>query len=200
MKNLVLAALIVASLCPTGFAQRTFEVTGTPVPVTLVKKNYGRMPKGIAAYDLNICNSSRVKQPVVSSEIYQALSRSDGTLQPIGRQIVLASMLRSHNWNALRILSLALNSAMGVLTVLNASKAGGSGQLLAAIALGSLSTQQLTMGLNKNTSAGQLEKFDAQVLEPALVLDAGSCVERTVFTAGQNSKVKKPAALSFHVR
>jgi hypothetical protein len=93
-----------------------------------------------------------------------------------------------------------MNSAMGVLTVLNASKTGGSGQLLAAIALGSLSTQQLTMGLNKSTSAGQLEKFDAQVLERALVLDAGSCVERTVFTAGQNSNVKKPAALSFHVR
>jgi hypothetical protein len=100
---------------PRGICAEHVPSDRTPVPVSLVKKNYGRMPKGIAAYDLNICNSSRVKQPVVSSEIYQALSRSDGTLQPIGRQIVLASMLRSHNWNALRILNLALNSAMGVL-------------------------------------------------------------------------------------
>ncbi|MGI9072491.1 MAG: hypothetical protein ACR2JB_14520 [Bryobacteraceae bacterium] len=200
MKNLVLAVLISASLCAEAFAQSTFEVTGTPVPVTLVKQNYGRVPKGIAAYDLNICNSSRAKQSIVSSEIYQALSKSDGTLQPIGRHIVLASLLRSHNWSALRIISLALSSAMGVLTVINSSKNGGSGQLLAAIALGSLSTQQLTMGLKGNTSADQLEKFDSQVLEPALVLDAGSCVERTVFTAGQGSKVNKPAALSFHVR
>jgi hypothetical protein len=200
MKNLVLAALIIASLCAEGFAQSTFEVTGTPIPVTLVKQNYGRLPKGIAAYDRNICNSSRAKQSVVSSEIYQALSRSDGSLQPIGRQIVLASMLRSQNWSALRILGLALNSAMGVLTVISSKKNSGSGQLLAAIALGSLSTQQLTIGLKGSTSADQLEKFDAQVLEPALVLDAGSCVERTVFTAGQDSKVQKPAALSFHVR
>jgi hypothetical protein len=200
MKNLVLAALIITSLCAKGFAQSTFEVTGTPVPVTLVKQSYGRMPKGIAAYDLTICNSSRAKESVVSSEIYQALSRSDGSLQPIGRQIVLASMLRTQTWSAQRIISLALNSAMGVLTVLSSSKTGGSGQLLAAIALGSLSTQQLTTGLTGNRSSDQLEKFDAQVLEPALVLDAGSCVERTVFAAAQNSKVKKPAALSFHVR
>jgi hypothetical protein len=55
------------------------------------------------------------------------------------------------------------------------------------------------MGRNTNVSADQLEKFDTQVLEPALVLDSGSCVERTLFTAGQDSKVK-PAILSFHVR
>src|SRR6266513_1245940 len=126
MKNLVLAALIMISLYAKGFAQSTFEVTGTPVPLTLMKQNYGRMPKGIAAYDLNICNSSRVKQSVVSSEMYQALANSDGALQPIGRQIVLASMLRSQNWSAQRILSLVLNSAVGVLTVITSSKNGGS--------------------------------------------------------------------------
>src|SRR6266513_683861 len=117
MKNLVLAALIMISLYAKGFAQSTFEVTGTPVPLTLVKQSYGRMPKGIAAYDLNICNSSRAKQSVVSNEIYQALSKSDGSLQPIGRQIVLASMLRTQNWSAQRIISVVLNSVMGVLTV-----------------------------------------------------------------------------------
>jgi hypothetical protein len=92
----------------------------------------------------------------------------------------------------------ALNAATGVLTVLASSK-GSSEQVLAAIGLGSVSTQQLTNGLNGNTTSDQLEKFEAQVLEPALVLDAGSCVERTVFTAS-DSKVKNPAGLSFHVR
>jgi hypothetical protein len=197
MKNVVLAVVSIASLGTAAFAQSTFEVTGTPIPVTLLKQNYGKTPKGIAAYDLNICNSSRVKQSVVSSEIYQALSRSDATLQPIGRDIVLASILRTPNWSTLRILSIALNAATGVLMVLTSSK--GSSQLLAAIALGSVGTQQLTTGLKGNTTADQLEKFDTQVLEPALVLDAGSCVERTVFTAS-DSKVKKPAGLSFHVR
>jgi len=197
MKNLGLAALIITSLCAESFAQSTFEVTGTPLPATLLKQNYGKTPKGTAAYDLNICNSSHVRQSVVSSEIYQALSRSDAMLQPIGRQVILASILRTQNWSTPRILSLALNAATGVLMLLTSPK--GSGQLVAAIALGSLSTQQVTTGLTGNATADQLEKFEAQVLEPALVLDAGSCVERTVFTA-LDSKVKRPAGLSFHVR
>jgi hypothetical protein len=197
MKNFVLALVSVAFFGASGLAQSTFEVTGTPIPDTLSKQNYGKTPKGIVAYDLNICNSSKAKQSVVSSEIYQALSRSDPTLQPIGRQIVLASILRTQNWSTLRILSVALNAAAGVLMVLASSK--GSEQVLAAIALGSVSTQQLTNRLKGNSTSDQLEKFEAQVLEPALVLDAGSCVERTVFTTS-DSKVKKPAALSFHVR
>jgi hypothetical protein len=197
MKNVVLAVVSIVSVSTAGFAQSTFEVTGTLIPAALLKQNYGKTPKGIAAYDLNICNSSHATQSVVSSEIYQALSRSDETLQPIGRQIVLASILGTQNWTTLRILNIALNAATGVLMVLTSSK--GSGQLLAAIALGSVSTQQLTTGLKGSTTADQLEKFDAQVLEPALVLDAGSCVERTVFTA-LDSKVKKPEGLSFHVR
>lgn len=197
MKNLVLVVVSVACLGAPGFAQSTFYVTGTPIPATLSKQNYGKTPKGIVAYDVNICNSSRAKQSVVSSEIYQALSKSDATLQPIGRQIALASILRTQNWSTLRILTIALNAASGVLMVLSSSK--GSEQLLSAIALGSISTQQLTTGVNGNTTADQLEKFEAQVLEPALVLDAGSCAERTIFTA-LDSKVKKPVGLSFHVR
>src|SRR5947209_13366597 len=106
MKTVVLAVVSSAALGTACFAQGTFEVTGTPIPVTLLKQNYGKTPKGIAAYDLNICNSSRIKQSVVSSEIYQALSRSDATLQPIGRDIVLASILRTPNWSTLRILSI----------------------------------------------------------------------------------------------
>jgi hypothetical protein len=199
MKNLVFAALMIAFLAIAGFAQSTFEVTGTPVPVTLLKQNYGKTPKGITAYDLSICNSSSTKQSVVSSEIYQALATSNPAIQPIGRQIVLGSILRTQNWSVLRILGVVLNSASSVVAVLSSSKDGGSGRFLAAVALGSLSAQQLTMGQNTNVSADQLEKFDTQVLEPALVLDGGSCVERTVFTAAQDSKIK-PASLSFHVR
>lgn len=198
MKSLVSSALILAFLCATGFAQ-TLEVTGTPVPETLVKQNYGRVPKAFAAYDLNICNSSHVKQSVVSSDIYLALSRSETILHPIGRQIVLASLLRSQNWNAQRILSLVLNAGIGVLALIDSSRDGGSGRLLAAITLGSVSAQQLTMGSRGNTSADQLERFDMQVLEPVLVLDAGSCVERTVFAVAQDSNVKKPLGLSFYV-
>ncbi len=144
MKNFVVAVVSIASLGAASFAQSTFEVTGTPVPVTLLKQNYGKTPKGITAYDLSICNSSSAKQSVVSSEIYQALSKSNPAIQPIGRQIVLASILRTQNWSVLRILNIALNSASGVLMVLSSSKNGGPGQLLAAVALGSVSAQQLT--------------------------------------------------------
>jgi hypothetical protein len=197
MKHIGLAALIIAFLSAESFAQSTFEVTGTPLPATLIQQNYGKTPKGITAYDLNICNSSLVRQSVVSAEIYQALSQSDATLQPIGRQIVLASILRTQNWSTSRILNIALNAVTGALMILAPPK--GSGQLLAAIALGTQSTQQLTSGLPGSTTTDQLEKFEAQVLEPALVLDAGSCAERTVFTA-LDPGVKKPAGLSFHVR
>jgi hypothetical protein len=199
MKNVVLAVVAIASLGAAALGQSTFEVTGTPIPVTLLKQNYGKMPKSISAYDLSICNSSRAKQSVVSSEIYQALSKSNPAIQPIGRQIVLASVLRTQNWSVLRILNLVLNSASAVLGVLGSSENGGSERALAAIALGSFSAQQLTTGQNTSVSADQLEKFETQVLEPALVLDSGSCVERTVFTAMQDSRIK-PADLSFHVR
>jgi hypothetical protein len=197
MKHVGLAALILTSLCSGSFGQSTFEVTGTPLPATLLKQNDGKTPKGITAYDLNICNSSGLRQSVVSSEIYQALSRSDAALQPTGRHVVLASILRTQNWSALRLVNIALNAVTGALMVLAPPK--GSGQLLAAIALGTLATQQLTSGLPGSTAADQLEKFEAQVLQPALVLDAGSCAERTVFTA-LDPEVTKPAGLSFHVR
>jgi hypothetical protein len=54
-------------------------------------------------------------------------------------------------------------------------------------------------------SADQVEKFEAQVLEPALVLDSGSCVERTVFvitTASSKGKANlriTAEPLSFHI-
>src|ERR1700719_669564 len=103
MKNFVVVIVSIAFLGAACFAQSTFEVTGTPIPGTLSKQNYGKTPKGITAYDLSICNSTRTKQSVVSSEIYQALSKSNPVIQPIGRQIVLASVLQTQNWSVLRI-------------------------------------------------------------------------------------------------
>jgi hypothetical protein len=202
MKHVVLAMVSITFLGVGGFAQSTFEVTATPVPLALLKQNYGKTPKGITGYELSICNSSRAQQSVVSSEIYQAMSKSNPAIQPLGRQMVLGSILRAQNWGALRILGIVLNSASNVLMVLSSSKYGGSQRVLAAIALGSLSAQELTVGQKTNMSADQLEKFETQVLEPALVVDSGSCVERTVFTATQDSKEfrVKPASLSFHVR
>jgi len=80
-----------------GHAQGTFQVTGTPIPTELVKQNYGTVPKGITAYDLSICNITAIKQSVVSSRIFQALSESSTSLQPIGKQIMLAAILRNQN-------------------------------------------------------------------------------------------------------
>jgi hypothetical protein len=199
MRNFGAAALLMALLCGQGIAQSTFVVTGTPIPKDLLQQNYGRVPKGIGAYDLNICNSTETKQSVVSSEIYQALSESDKALQPVGRQIMLAAILRNQNHNAANILSVALNSATGVLSVLSSSKYSVPAGVLTGAAVGSLSIRQLLSNLRPILSAGQVEKFESQVLEPALVLDGGSCVERTVFTASENSR-SKPRALSFHVR
>src|SRR5689334_781056 len=72
-------------------AQDIFTVTGTPIPASLIRQNYGKMPKGITAYDLSICNSTEIKHSIVSSEIFQALSKSNTGLQPIGRQIMLTA-------------------------------------------------------------------------------------------------------------
>src|ERR1700760_3984576 len=83
--------------CSLAAAADNFVVTGTAIPNTLLQQNYGKLPSGIIAYDLNVCNVSSVKQSIVSSAIYQALSQSTAGLQPIGRQIILASLLRNQN-------------------------------------------------------------------------------------------------------
>ena len=67
------------------------------------------------------------------SEIYQALSRSNPMIQPIGRQLVLSSILRTQSWSVPRILGVVLNSATGVLAVLSSSNNGGSERLLAVL-------------------------------------------------------------------
>ncbi len=198
MKSFVLAGLAMVLLSAIGSAQATFEITGTPIPAGLLRQNYGSIPKGIGAYDLSICNVSAAKEALVSSRIYQALSNTNSSLEPIGRQIMLASILRNQNRNAMTILAAVLSSTTGVLSVFGSSRYKLPSGLATAAALGSLSGQQLISTLRPIFSADQLEKFDSQVLEPALVLDGGSCVERTVFVSSADAKAKAQP-LSFHI-
>ena len=199
MRSFVFAALGLLLLSWSGSAQVGFEITGTPIPPKLLQQNYGNIPRGISAYDLNICNASGTKESIVSSRIYQALSNSSPTLEPIGREIMFATILRNQNHSVASILSVVLNSATSVLSIVGSSNHMLPSGLAAGAALASLSGQQLLTNLKPIFSTDQLQKFESQVLEPALVLDSGSCVERTVFVASQNTKTKAQA-LSFHIQ
>jgi hypothetical protein len=185
-----------------AFAQTTFMITGTRIPADLLKLNYGPLPTGILAYDLNICNENEKKESLTSSQVFQALAQSTSGIQPIGRQIMLAAILRNQRRGLSTILSVALNSATGVLSVLRATRSNVPAGTLAGAALGSMVVQQLLTGLRPVLSADEVEKFEGQVLEPALVLDGGSCVERTVFTVTSTKPASKTQYLdlSFHVR
>lgn len=199
MRHSVTAVLGVALVCGCSFAENTFMVTGTPIPQALVQQNYGSVPKGMSAYDLNICNQTSVKQSLVSSEIYQAISAANGAIQPVGRQIMLSAILRNQNHSPSSILRISLSSATAVLSLLSSSKYHVSAGFVTGAAVASIAGQQVLTDLNPILSADQLEKFETQVLEPALVLDGGSCVERTVFAVSATSKTKSQT-LSFHVR
>jgi hypothetical protein len=86
-----------------------------------------------------------------------------------------------------------------VLAVFGSSKYKLAPGLAMGAALAALSGQQLIIHLRPILSADQLQKFENQVLEPALVLDGGSCVERTVFVSSQDPKAKAQA-FAFHVQ
>jgi hypothetical protein len=182
------------------WAATTFEVSGTAIPQALVQENYGKMPAGIGAYDLSICNITSSKQSIVSSEIYQALAGSTSGLQPIGKQIMLAPILKNQNRSAGALANLILNSATGVFSVLGSSNRAIPAGLLSGAAVASMAAQSVLGHLAPVLTSDQLEKFEAEVLEPALVLDSGSCVERTVFALSTTTKAAKPQALSFHIR
>ena len=180
LKILVLGGLCVGVASPV-WAQNTFTITGTSIPVSLLKLNYGPLPKGIEGFDLNICNVTDIRHPLTSSEIYQALAESQGNLRPIGRQIMLAVILRNQNHSLKTWLAIALNSTSGVLSVLGTGRSAPSSGVLSATGLGAVIGQQLLATWSPVLTADQVEKFESQVLEPALVMDGGSCVERTVF-------------------
>lgn len=191
-----MTALAIAGV---SFGQSTFTVTGTPIPTALLQQNYGKVPKEVGAFDLSICNSTDTKQSVVSSELYQALAKADNAVLPIGRQIMLGVILSNQSHSLSNIISIALNSATGVLSILGSSRYGTSRGLATAGAIGSVSVQQILANFKPLLSADQVEKFEGEVLEPALVLDSGSCVERTVFTLNMNPQTNSKG-LSFHVR
>jgi len=193
----LMAALSLAAIAAR--AQDTLAVSGTPIPKQLLVQNYGAMPKGVGAYDLSICNVTNTRQPVVSSEVYHALAQSNIALKPIGRQIILASILQNQRRDLLSILNIALNSATGVFSILSTSSSlNVPGSVNTSVALGTIVLGQITNSL-RPVLPDKLEKFDRDVLESALVLDGGSCVERTVFTMTEGKKAQ-PAGLSFHMR
>jgi len=93
--RLVSTAIVPLLLSGLAVAQTDFQVTGTQIPTNLVRQNYGAIPKGISAFDLNICNVAETKQSLVSSKIYQALTAQGASLDPIGRDIMLAAIIRN---------------------------------------------------------------------------------------------------------
>ncbi|MFL6448072.1 MAG: hypothetical protein ACJ746_10345 [Bryobacteraceae bacterium] len=182
-----------------SFGQSTFDVTGTSVPPGLLRQNYGTLPKGVGAFDLSICNLTANRQTIVSSQIFQNLVQSNPEIQPIGRQIMLAAILHNQGHSPMTIVNVALTSMTGVFAVLGASKYSLPAKWATGFAIASLTSQPVLNALRPMVSADQLQKFESQVLEPALVLDAGSCAERTVFTVAASSK-ERSSKLSFHVR
>jgi len=198
MKRIGIA--ICGLLAMTAAAQETFSVTGTRIPAALVKVNYGTLPKTIQGLDLNICNQSGAKQSVTSSQIYQALVAANPHLQPIGRQIMMGEILQNQQRSLTTVLTVVLNSTVGVLSVLGAARTGISPNVLAGTAVGSAVGQQLLSNLKPVLTADQVQRFESQVLEPALVMDSGSCVERTVFALAAPGAAVTIQSLTFHVR
>ena len=180
--------------------QNIFSVTGTQIPPGLVRTNYGKVPNGIQAFDLNICNETTDKHSLTASQIYQALAQSSVNLQPLGRQIMLAVILKNQQHSAGTVLTISMNAAVGILSVLGASRTGIPANVLAGAAVGSAIAQQLLNNLRPVLTPDQVERYESQVLEPALVLDGGSCVERTVFALGPPGAKSQFAILRFHIR
>jgi hypothetical protein len=199
MRRMLLAAVATAALAGSAFPQSTFAVTGTPIPAGLLQQNYGAVPKGVTAYDLSICNVSATNQSILSTQIYQALASAYGAIQPIGRQIMLAAILRNQNRSPLNLAGIGLSTASTALSILSSSKLHAPSGLLTSVALLSMSGQQVLNTLRPALSADQLQNFESQVLEQALVLDAGSCAERTMFAAAPTAS-SKAQILSFRVR
>jgi hypothetical protein len=150
--------------------------------------------------DLDICNQTSDKHAVTASQIYQALAESNLRLQPLGKQIMLAVILRNQRHSAATVLSVVVNTTVGVLSVLGAARTGVSANILAGTAVGSAIAQQLLNNLKPVLTADQVSRYENEVLESALVLDGGSCVERTVFTLVSPTSKNDFKNLTFHVR
>ena len=200
MKNIFLLVGLICAWSFRGLAQDKVTVSGSPIPQQLLEQNYGKMPKGVGGYDLSICNVSETKQALVSSQIYQALAQANVSLTPIGRQIMLASILRNQSRSLMSWLGVAFNSATSVAALLSTSRSiNVPGGLSTGVGLGSILLGQATNQLKPVLGPDMVEKFDREVLEPAIVLDAGSCVERTVFALASDLKAKQ-SPLQFRMK
>jgi hypothetical protein len=200
MKNCLALIVLFCAAAALGCGQDKFTVSGTPIPNTLAVANYGPMPKGVTGYDVNICNATGQKLSLVSSQIYQSLSQTNLALKPLGRQIMLTAILQNQRRSVASILDIAFNSATGIVALLSASgQTNIPNGFKTSVGLGSIVLGQVTSQLKPVLPPDKVEKFDREVLEPALVLDGGSCVERTIFALSDDPK-SAPASLSFHIR
>jgi hypothetical protein len=200
MRKYLISTAIFCAVAGAATSQDKFTVSGTPIPAPLAVANYGPMPKGVTGYDVSICNTTDQRLSVVSSQVYQSLSQANPTLKPLGRQIMLTAILQNQRRSVASIVGVVLNSATSVVALLSAS--GGAKiprGFESATGLGSIVLGQVTSQLKPVLPPDKVEKFDREVLEPALVLDGGSCVERTIFALSGNPKTT-PASLSFHIR
>lgn len=200
MKKRIAVSVLLLLISLPSFGEDKIAVSGTAIPQQLLEQNYGKMPKGVGGFDLSICNVSDQKQTVVSTQVYQSLAQSNVSLSPIGRQIMLASILRNENHGLMSILGVTLSSATGVVAVLGMSRSFAvPAGAVAGIGLSTIILGQVTSALKPVMAPDKMEKFDREVLEPALVLDGGSCVERTIFALNANG-ASKPKALQFRMK
>ncbi len=200
MKITVLCIVLGVVFSINVFSQEKFTVSGTPIPPPLVQQSYGRMPKGIAAYDLSICNITSERQALLSTQIYQALAESNLQITPIGRQIVLAAILQNQNRSFSTIFGVAFNSTTAILGLVSSSRSINlSVRATTVLGFGSIVLGQVINQIKPVLAPDKLEKFDREALEPALVLDGGSCVERTLFTVAAANKAQ-PSSVRCRVR
>ena len=113
-------------------------------------------------------------------QVYQVLTGAYLRLLPMGRAIMLAAILVIRTTVFRRFSTFGWNlppefSRAGT------AKTGVPDGFAAGAALASLAAQQLIGRRPPVLTADQVETFESQILEPALALDGGSCVERTMF-------------------
>jgi hypothetical protein len=109
-------------------------------------------------------------------------------------------VLQNQQRSVASILTVVLNSTVGVLSVLGAARSGLPSNALAGAAVGSALAQQLLNNLKPVLSPDQMQRYESEVLETALLMDSGSCVERTVFAVSTASAKSSVSSLTFHVR
>ncbi len=181
-------------------AQDRFTVTGTVIPAFLLTRNYGSMPKGIVGYDLTICNATDQEQSVINTQAYQALAASTSQIVPVGSQLLLAQMLGAERKDVLSLATFGLNTAAGMFALLSTSrKLNAPTGVKTGVGLASIALPQFMDYLQSARPADKLQKYEADVLPQALVLDSRSCVEKTLFAVATSPHIK-PAAIAFHIK